>query len=150
MRKVLSRPEYLVWQEWKYGSGTKHLVFIVGHPSKYWPCSLGLNQPTVPVLQPPLHLSSLYLNQCKLIVNWTLRNKFQWHFIQNLNSFIHENAFQNVLKMVVILSRSQCINILLASGPPDVPDIEKNTTGVFVPQHMYKNILKRYESIFDC
>ena len=41
------------------GSGTKHLVFIAGHPYKYWPCSLTLNQPTVPVLQPPLHLSSI-------------------------------------------------------------------------------------------
>ena len=39
------------------GSGTKHLVSIAGHPSKYWPRSLVLNQPTVPVLQPPLHLS---------------------------------------------------------------------------------------------
>ena len=40
------------------GSGTKHFVFIAGHPSKYWPRSQALNQLTVPVLQPPLHLSS--------------------------------------------------------------------------------------------
>ena len=40
------------------GSGTEHLVFIAGHPSKYWPRSLALIQPTMPVLQPPLHLSS--------------------------------------------------------------------------------------------
>ena len=41
------------------GSGTKHLVFIAGHPSKYWTRSLALIQPTVLVPQPPLHLSSL-------------------------------------------------------------------------------------------
>ena len=41
------------------GSGTKHLVFIAGHPSTYWTRSLVLNQSTVPMLQPPLHLSSL-------------------------------------------------------------------------------------------
>ena len=45
------------------GSGTKHLIFIAGHPSKYWPRSLALNQSTVPVLQPPLHLSSLCLSR---------------------------------------------------------------------------------------
>ena len=63
------------------GSGTKHLVFIADHPSKYWPCSLGLNQPTVPVLQPPLHLSSLDpwvqvewdLSACHLVnLQWAL------------------------------------------------------------------------------
>ena len=40
------------------GSGTKHLVFVAGHPSKYRSRSLVLNQSTVPVLQPTLHLSS--------------------------------------------------------------------------------------------
>ena len=36
---------------------------------------------------------SYYLN---LIVNWTLRNKFQWNFNQNSNIFIQENVFENV------------------------------------------------------
>ena len=59
-----------IYQSIKFGrngSGTKHLVFIAGHPSKYWPRSLVLNQPTVPVLQPPLHLSSLLIHSFVLL-----------------------------------------------------------------------------------
>ena len=29
-----------------------------------------------------------------VIVHWTLRNKFQWHFNQNTKRFVRENAFQ--------------------------------------------------------
>ena len=50
--------------------------------------------------------------------------------------------------MVVILSRSQCINILLANGPPDVPDIEKNTTGVFVPPVYVQKIFLKDMKVF--
>ena len=32
------------------------------------------------------------LNQCWLIVNWTLRNKLRWNSNQNTEVFIHENA----------------------------------------------------------
>ena len=35
---------------------------------------------------------SHYLNQCWIIVNWTLRNKLQGNFNQNTKFFIHENA----------------------------------------------------------
>ena len=46
---------------------------------------------------------SHYLNQCRNIVNWTMRNKFQWKFHHNTTIFIQENAFENVVwKMVVI------------------------------------------------
>ena len=38
---------------------------------------------------PPSH----YLNQCWNIVNWTFRNKLQWHFNRNSNIFIQEIAF---------------------------------------------------------
>ena len=49
---------------------------------------------------------SHYLNQCWLIVNWTLRNKLQWNSSRNTKFFIHENAFENVVcEMVAILSR---------------------------------------------
>ena len=34
------------------------------------------------------------LNQCWVIVSWTLRNKFQWNFRRNSYIFIQENAFQ--------------------------------------------------------
>ena len=55
---------------------------------------------------------SHYLNQCWNIVNWTLGNKLQWNLNRNLNIFIKENAFENVVwKMAAILSRPQCANI---------------------------------------
>ena len=40
---------------------------------------------------------SHYLNQCWNVVNWTLRNKLQWHFDWNSYIFIQENAFENVV-----------------------------------------------------
>ena len=40
---------------------------------------------------------SHYLNQCWIIINWTLRNDFQWNFDQKTNVFIQEIAFENVV-----------------------------------------------------
>ena len=55
--------------------------------------------------------ASHYLNQWWNIVNWTLRNKFQWNFNQNLNIFVQEYAFEDIVcKMVDILSRPQWVN----------------------------------------
>ena len=52
------------------------------------------------------------LNQCWVIVNWTFRNKFQWHFNQNFKFFIEENAFENVVcKMAAIFARPQSVNM---------------------------------------
>ena len=34
------------------------------------------------------------MNQCWNIVNWTLRNKLQWHLNRNSCIFIQENAFE--------------------------------------------------------
>ena len=53
----------------------------------------------------PIRQTSHYRNQCWLIVNWTLRNKLQWNLNQNTKLFIRENSFENVCKMVAILSR---------------------------------------------
>ena len=54
---------------------------------------------------------SHYLSQWWIIINCTLRNKFQWNFDQNTMIFIQENAFENILyKMAAILSRPQCVN----------------------------------------
>ena len=51
---------------------------------------------------------SHYLNQCWVIVNWNLRNKFQWNFNQNTKLFIHKNASENtVYKMAAILFRGR-------------------------------------------
>ena len=49
---------------------------------------------------------SHYLNQCWIIVNWTLRNTLQWSFNQNTNIFIYGNASENIIcKMADILSK---------------------------------------------
>ena len=41
------------------------------------------------------------------IVNWNLRNKFQWNINQNPYIIIQENPFENVVwKMAAILSRT--------------------------------------------
>ena len=56
-------------------------------------------------------LPSLYLNQCWVIVNWTLRNKFQWNFNQNTKLFIHENASQNIVcEIMAILPRRRWVS----------------------------------------
>ena len=54
---------------------------------------------------------SYYLNQCWLIVSWSLGNDIQWNFNQKFNIFIPENVFENVIcKMMAILSRPQCVD----------------------------------------
>ena len=39
---------------------------------------------------------SHYLNQCWIIVYWTLRKKLHWNFNQNTKLFIHKNASENM------------------------------------------------------
>ena len=54
---------------------------------------------------------SHYLNQCWVIVNWTLRNRLQWNFNQNTKLFIHENASENIVcEMATILCRGRWVN----------------------------------------
>ena len=58
----------------------------------------------------PCMVPSHYLNQCWIIVNWTIANKFQWNFYCNSNIFSEENMFENVVCkiMLSILSQLQC------------------------------------------
>ena len=59
-----------------------------------------------------------YINQCCIIVNWTLANIFQWKFNQNTTIFIEEIACENVVcEMVSILSRPQYVNYRLRHCP---------------------------------
>ena len=52
---------------------------------------------------------SHYQNQCWNIVQKTPRNKLQWNFNRNSNTFIQENAFESVVcEKAAILSRPQC------------------------------------------
>ena len=47
-----------------------------------------------------------------VVVNWTLGNKLQWNLNQNLNFFIHQNVFENVVcKMGAFLARGRWVNI---------------------------------------
>ena len=55
-------------------------------------------------------MPSHYLNQCKSIVNCTLRNKSQLNLNRNSNLFIQEYTFENVVcEMASILSRPQFV-----------------------------------------
>ena len=59
-------------------------------------------------------MPSHYLNQCWNVVNRTLGNRIQWNFNQNTMIFIQENGFENaVCKMVAMLSKPQCLNVLI-------------------------------------
>ena len=50
------------------------------------------------------------LDQCRNIVNLTLRNKVQWNLNQYSYIFIEENPIQNVVcKMAAILPRLRCV-----------------------------------------
>ena len=52
-----------------------------------------------------------FVNQYKLIVNWTLGNKLEWRLNQYTRIFMHQDAFQNVVcKMVAILSQTKGSN----------------------------------------
>ena len=57
-----------------------------------------------------LSAPSHYLNQCWVIVNWTLRNKFQWNSNHNTKLFIHRNASENIIcEMAAILPRGKWV-----------------------------------------
>ena len=45
----------------------------------------------------PIRHQAIYLNQCWIIVNWTLGNKLQWNFNQNTKLFICKNASENIV-----------------------------------------------------
>ena len=45
-------------------------------------------------------VTSQYLNQCSLILNWSLRNTFQWNFITNANNFIIKGIWNCHLRNV--------------------------------------------------
>ena len=53
---------------------------------------------------------SHYLNQYWLLVNWTMRKKFQWKYNQTTGIFIQQNAFQSVFcKLSAIWIQPKCV-----------------------------------------
>ena len=105
------------YQVCRNGSGTKHLVFIAGHPSKYWPRSLVLNQPTVPVLQPPLQLSSL---ETVLSYNGnTYSGKMVFLFRTRPQTDIHW-LFYCVSVNLVLQQNGECCVRIMFQGRPQI------------------------------
>ena len=50
--------------------------------------------------------------QLRIFVSWTLKNQFQWNFNQNADIFFQAKTFGNVVfKLLIILSRPQCVNM---------------------------------------
>ena len=46
------------------------------------------------------------MNQCWIIMNGNLQNKFQWNLKQNSYIFLQQNAFEDVIQnMTTILSK---------------------------------------------
>ena len=78
-------------------------------------CAKGSGQHTSDNGLSPNSSPSHYLNQCWVIVNWTLRNELQLIFNQNTNLFIHENASEKfVCEMAAISSRERWVKINIA------------------------------------
>ena len=58
----------------------------------------------------PGRCQAIIWNQWWNVVNFNLRNKFQWNLKWNSHIFIHKNAFENALcEMAIILPRTQCV-----------------------------------------
>ena len=50
------------------------------------------------------------------ILYWTLKNKVQWNFNRNSNSFIQENAFESIVcEVAAVLSRPQCVVVVVVN-----------------------------------
>ena len=102
----------------------RRLCFYCPHSLNFFPFPVGLTHlpllPHICVSEWGQHWSysttSHYLNQCWVIVNWTLRNKLQWNFNKNSKLFIHEKASENIVcEMAAILSRGRRVNRQLHS-----------------------------------
>ena len=78
---------------------------------------------------------SHYLNQWWNIVNCTLGNKVQWNFNRNLNIFIQENAYENVIcRIVVILSRPQWVKNSTSLLPGSGNNVTCSAAGHYLNQ----------------
>ena len=126
------RPYSIPWLliSWQYNkSGHQHYIDLV---LVYFSCSTGgIDSPECRIYASVNWVSigsdnqwfvsysvrSHNLNQCWIIVNWTLGNKLQWNLIKIKKLFIHENTFESVIcEMVAILSRGDSIYVLSSSG----------------------------------
>ena len=88
-------------------SGCSQLVEI-----SLWNGTIG--SALVQIMDCQLFGASHYLNQCWVIINWTLiRNKLKWNFNQITKILIHKNASENIIcEMAAILSQGSWVNTL--------------------------------------
>ena len=56
---------------------------------------------------------AIFWTSAGILSIWALGSKLQWLFIRNSNIFMQENAFENVSEMAAILSRPQCVNVVV-------------------------------------
>ena len=76
----------------------------------------------VQIMASTYSVPSHYLNQCWVIVNWTLRSKLQWNINQNTNIFIQENASKNIVcETAAILSTGRWVKEWVTIGGSWVP-----------------------------
>ena len=106
--------------QWDCNQNTK--IFIHKNASEYIVCEIAIilsrrkwvNDTSNEDRQTKLVVYSVpsqYLNQCWVIVNWTLGNKLQWDFNQNTKISIHKNASEYIVcEMATILSRRKWVN----------------------------------------
>ena len=96
---VFSEVQLTIFQRWfRYWLGA---VQATSHYLNQWwlvyrriYASLGLNELTCKLTtRGSLSVPKHYLNQCWLLVNWKLRNKFQWNLKQSTAIFICKNKF---------------------------------------------------------
>ena len=107
-----------------------------------------------------LSAPSHYLNQCWVIVDWTLRNKLLWNFNQNTNTVIHTNASEIIVcEMAAILSRGIWVNnwpwpsscSSIPPGLPPDPSTSQPTCGSpwAVSTRKHGTVQCHYNSIFS-
>ena len=114
---------HLFRHQWKKTSKFRITGLCVGNPLLSWPA--------------PCH----NLKQCLIIVNWTLRNKFQWNAIWNSYSFIQENRFKDIIwKVVAILSRPQFVNFKAILVYIYISDMK-----IIVMTSIHDNIIDHYQ-----
>ena len=91
------------WIQYTHLPSTSYNEIVVHKPTnRVYIFPLWCYSQLAPYFLAPCH----YLNQCWVIVNWTLSNKLQWIFIQNSIVFVNENASEKIVcEMAVILSR---------------------------------------------
>ena len=84
-----------------------------------------------------------YLNQCRLIVNWTTRNKLQWNMNWNTKPFFHEKAFEIVVcKMAAILSRGRWVKCIIPEqlSPVSMLRYAELTMRLYLSLYIFSNL----------